>query len=345
MDVVERNNTWELTELPPGKKPIDVKTTFLNGDIQEEVYVSQPEGFVKWGKKYLVYRLLKALNGLRQKQKPGEYGFCQVSLRTRSSLQVIKEFKAQMNCMFDMSDLGKLTYYLGIEVSQGHGYIQLKQSGYARKILEKAGMIECNNTKYPMNPKEVIHKDEQVSRFMERLTIMHQNATKRILRSVKATIDLGLVYIKDSKNNVLTGYSYGDLAGKAWSHGCLKNRGALHFFHVTGKVMGPVTLFIANKSAIDLARNPVFHGRSKHIDICYHFIREWVEKGEIVIKHISSDEQRADALTKALTTVKFERMRKLLGVKAGEVDLAIVADLGTLQRLPQVVGYANAMEH
>lgn len=74
-------------------------------------------------------------------------------------------------------------------------------------------------------------------------------------------------------------------------------------------------LYIDNRSAIDLAKNPVFHGRSKHIDVRYHFIRECVEQGLIVIKHVKIGEQRADILTKALTTVKFERMRRMLGVK------------------------------
>lgn len=84
---------------------------------------------------------------------------------------------------------------------------------------------------------------------------------------------------------------------------------------VTGKSGGPVVLYIDNKSAIDLAKNPVFHGRSKHIDIRYHFIRQCVEKGEIVLKHVSSENQRADVLTKSLATFKFEKLRKLLGVK------------------------------
>ena len=132
MEAVERNGTWELTELPPGRKPIDlkwiykikrdaqgnvvkhkarimakgyvqkqgidfdevfapvtrietirlllalaakenwqvhhldVKTTFLNGEIKEEVFVRHPEGFVIQGKEHLVYRLIKALYGLRQ---------------------------------------------------------------------------------------------------------------------------------------------------------------------------------------------------------------------------------------------------------------------------------------
>lgn len=76
-----------------------------------------------------------------------------------------------------------------------------------------------------------------------------------------------------------------------------------------------MVLYIDNKSAIDLAKNPVFHGRSKHIDIRYYFIREYVEWGEIVIKHVKTDEQRADVLTKALSTIKFEKIRALLGMK------------------------------
>lgn len=85
--------------------------------------------------------------------------------------------------------------------------------------------------------------------------------------------------------------------------------------NVTGEKVGPVVLYIDNKSAIDLAKNPVFHGRSKHIDIRFHFIRECVERGEVIVKHVRTDLQRADCLTKALALVKFEKMRKLLGVQ------------------------------
>lgn len=84
---------------------------------------------------------------------------------------------------------------------------------------------------------------------------------------------------------------------------------------VTAKYIEPVVIYIDNKSAIDLAKKPVFHGRSKHIDIRYHFIRECVENGNIVVKHVSTDLQRADVLTKALPTARFEKMRQLLGVR------------------------------
>lgn len=85
--------------------------------------------------------------------------------------------------------------------------------------------------------------------------------------------------------------------------------------HITDMNPGPVVIYVDNKSAIDLAKNPIFHGQSKHIDIRYHFIRECVEKKEIVIKHVGTVMQRADILTKAMAVTKFERMRALMGIR------------------------------
>lgn len=292
-----------------------------------------------------------------------------------------------LSSVFEMSDMGKLSYYLGIEVKQSADCIELKQSSYARKVLEKAGMSRCNSCKYPMDPNVMITKDETgkavdatyfkslvgglrylvhtrpdiayavgvVSRHMERPTVTHLDAAKRILRYIQGTLSYGLVYTKEGGNNVLTGYSDSDLAGNLddW-----KSTGAMAFYlneslvtwvsqkqrcvalstceaefmaatsaacqgiwlrnvlmQVTGEQLGPVVIYIDNRSAIDLAKNPVFHGRSKHIDIRFHFIRECVEQGDIVVKHVSGESQRADILTKAVVTVKFERMRKLLGMK------------------------------
>lgn len=81
-------------------------------------------------------------------------------LVTGTSVSVIDDFKKQMAERFEMSDMGRLSYYLGIEVAQGPGFIELKQTAYAKKILEKAGMVDCNPTKFPMDPKEFLTKDE-----------------------------------------------------------------------------------------------------------------------------------------------------------------------------------------
>ena len=69
---------------------------------------------------------------------------------------------------------------------------------------------------------------------------------------------------------------------------------------VTRSKLKPVTLYINNKSTIALMKNLVFHGRSKHIDTCFHFISECVEKRQIVVEFVCIREQCADILTKTL---------------------------------------------
>ena len=75
-----------------------------------------------------------------------------------------------------------------------------------------------------------------------------------------------------------------------------------------------MTLFCDNMSAISISKNPVQHSRTKHIDIRYHFIRELVEEKVISLEHIPTENQLADLFTKPLDTLRFEFLRKSLGV-------------------------------
>ena len=84
---------------------------------------------------------------------------------------------------------------------------------------------------------------------------------------------------------------------------------------IIGKPCERVVIYIDNKSAIALTKNPVFHGRSKHIHRRYHFIRECVDNNLIEVHHIAGSEQRADILTKALARIRFKEMRSLIGVE------------------------------
>ncbi|KAG6475649.1 hypothetical protein ZIOFF_064878 [Zingiber officinale] len=299
----------------------------------------------------------------------------------------INKFKQQMMTEFEMSDLGLLSYYLGIEVEQQKSRISLRQSAYAKKILSQFKMTDCNATKHPMEPKTQLHKDLEgtpvdateyrrivgclryllhtrpdlsysvgmASRYMERPTIMHHRVVKQFLRYLKGTIYFGLVYIKGPQEIGLFGYSDSDLAGDL--DGRKSTSGMTFYFNeslvswnsqkqktvtlssceaefmaattaachalwlrsfaseLTGVKPKPVTLFVDNKSAIALMKNPVFHGRSKHIDTRFHFIRECIEKGQIVVEFVNTGEQRADALTKALPGVKLVAMRQLLDIR------------------------------
>jgi hypothetical protein len=67
-------------------------------------------------------------------------------------------------------------------------------------------------------------------------------------------------------------------------------------------------------SAISLSKNPVYHDRSKHIDTRYHYIRECIDRNCIVIRHVSTEKQLANMLTKALGGVRFQELRAQIGV-------------------------------
>lgn len=78
---------------------------------------------------------------------------------------------------------------------------------------------------------------------------------------------------------------------------------------------GPTEIYEDNQGAISMAKNPVGHARTKHIDIRYHFVRERVQDGAITLKYIGTDEMVADILTKPLPKHRFEKLVTKLGMK------------------------------
>jgi hypothetical protein len=83
---------------------------------------------------------------------------------------------------------------------------------------------------------------------------------------------------------------------------------------ITRSSIGSVTLKIKNVSAINLAKNPISHGRSKHIEMRYHYLREQVTNELLKLEHCRSDVQLADILTKSVQTDVFRRLRDVMGV-------------------------------
>ena len=71
-------------------------------------------------------------------------------------------------------------------------------------------------------------------------------------------------------------------------------------FGLFGQLLKPSMIYYDNQSCIKLTENPIFHNRSKHIGIGYHFIRDYVQKGDVKLEYIPTDEQVANILTKAL---------------------------------------------
>ena len=81
-----------------------------------------------------------------------------------------------------------------------------------------------------------------------------------------------------------------------------------------GQELRPTVIYCDNQSCIQLSENPVFHDRSKHIEIRYHFIRDYVQRGAAMLRYISTNERVADILTKSLGWGKFVFFRDKLGV-------------------------------
>jgi hypothetical protein len=73
-------------------------------------------------------------------------------------------------------------------------------------------------------------------------------------------------------------------------------------------------LKVDNKSAINLSKNPIHQDRSKHIEVKYHFIRECVEGGKIILEQISTKDQLGDIMTKSLRRVLFQELRDRIGI-------------------------------
>ena len=307
-------------------------------------------------------------------------------LITGTSLELINEFKNGMAENFEMSDLGKLTFYLGIEVDQRQDGITMRQERYAMKILSESGMKDCNSVHVPTDPGLSLSKsvEEQsvnekeyrrnigclryllhtrpdlsyvvgvLSRYMQSPKISHEAALKVVLRYLQGTLTYGLNY-KCSSNEGIVGYSdashnvdeddgrstsghvfyYAECPITWSSHkqetvalsSCEAEfmaatdaaKQAIWLKDLLGEITGAegmkVPIMIDNKSAIALTKNPVFHGRSKHIHRRYHFIRECVDSELIEVHHIAGVRQITDILTKALGKLKFKEMREIIGVE------------------------------
>ncbi|KAL2335529.1 hypothetical protein Fmac_016742 [Flemingia macrophylla] len=162
-----------------------MKSAFLHGELNGTVYVEQPPGFVKLGEEEKVYKLKKALYGLKQAPRVWYSKIEGYFLKNRDSKNVtlnmlflkneggkvlivslyvddliftencekmMIQFKESMKCEFDMSDLGTLKYFLGVEVLQCSEGIYISQRKFAREILEKFEMRSCNFVNNPIVP-------------------------------------------------------------------------------------------------------------------------------------------------------------------------------------------------
>ncbi|GKC77784.1 retrovirus-related pol polyprotein from transposon TNT 1-94, partial [Tanacetum coccineum] len=145
---------------------MDVKTAFLNGELREVVYVSQPGGFVDPYNPTHVYRLKKALYGLKQAPQAW-YDMLSSFLQSQKfskgavdpTLFTKKEGKDIL--MFKMSMMGKMSFFLGLQISQSPRGIFINQTKYALEILKKYGMDSSDPVDTPLVEKTKLDADLQ----------------------------------------------------------------------------------------------------------------------------------------------------------------------------------------
>jgi hypothetical protein len=164
---------------------LDTNSAFLNGDLEEEIYMEQPEGYTAPGKEDWICRLLKALYGLKQGGCQWykkicavltSLGFTQsradpcvfILIRNNlicilglyvddkaiigNNLEFIEHVKDRLKCEFDMKDLGEAEYILGVQIKRDHtqGTLSLSQRQYLLDVLSRFNMADCNPVSTPI---------------------------------------------------------------------------------------------------------------------------------------------------------------------------------------------------
>ena len=396
---------------------MDVKSAFLNGFLNEEAYVEQPKGFEDPHFPNHVFKLKKALYGLKQAPRAWyerltqflvshgyQRGGSDKTLFIKrvnqdiivaqiyvddivfgsSSNSEVQVFVQQMQEEFEMSMVGELTFFLGLQVKQASEGTFISQSKYAKNLVKKFGLESAKPTRTPMGTTVKLTKDEGgvkvdptlyrsmigsllyltasrpdisysvgvCARYQGNPMESHVTAVKRIIRYVNSTLEYGIWYSKDTKAN-LVGFSDADWAGnaddrKSTSGGCFyvgnnlvswlsKKQNSISLSTAEaeyiaagscctqllwmkqmmsdyGFEMERLTIYCDNTSAINISKNPVQHSRTKHIDIRHHFIRELVEQNALTLEYVETANQLADIFTKSLDSIRFDSLRKSLGV-------------------------------
>nr|GEW27441.1 retrotransposon protein, putative, Ty1-copia subclass [Tanacetum cinerariifolium] len=302
----------------------DVKTAFLNGNLREKVYVSQPDGCVDQDNPNHVYKLKNALYGLKQAPRAGIF-----INQSKYALESLKKYGFESCDPMDtpMVEKSKL------------------DEDKERKVVDPSHYASRPDLQFTIC---------MCARYLARPTKKHVHAVKRIFRYPHGTVHRGLWYLKDS-SVALTAFTDADHAGfqdtrrstsssvqflgerliswslKRQNSAAISNTKAEYIalsrccaqilwmrsqlsYYGLGFNNNP--MYCDNKSAIALCCNNVQHSWSKHIDIRYHFIKEQVENEVIKLYFVNTEYQLANLFTKALGRDRIEFLINKLGMRS-----------------------------
>ncbi|GJX14650.1 putative ribonuclease H-like domain-containing protein [Tanacetum coccineum] len=311
---------------------INVKSAFLYGKIEKEVYVCQPLGYEDPKFPDRVYKVEKALYGLHQ--------------APRAWKEMCTEFEKMMHKKFQMMH----KKFQMMQVTQKDDGIFISQDKYVDEILKKFSFSTVKTASTPMETSKPLMKDENAedvdvylyrsmirslmyltsskpdimfvvcacTRFQVTPKVSHLHVMKRIFRYLKGQPKLGLWYPKDSPFN-LEAYTDSDYAGASLDRN-FSTRGvnflgsrliSWHVLWIQNQMLDygynfmNTKIFIDNKSTICIVKNPVFHSKTKHIEIQNHFIKDSCEKRLIQVIKIYTYHNVSDLLIMAFDALKF----------------------------------------
>ncbi|RVW40309.1 Retrovirus-related Pol polyprotein from transposon RE1 [Vitis vinifera] len=302
--------SWPLYQL-------DIKNAFLHGDLAEEVYMEQPPGFVAQGE-----------FGFSVQVTPFSIWLETISLSMCIYLVVyvddivitghyqdgIQKLKQHLFTHFQTKDLGKLKYFLGIEIAQSSSGVVLSQRKYALDILEETGQGEPlgDPGRYrrlvgKLNYLTITRPDisfpvSVVSQFLQSPCDSHWDAVIRILQYIKSTPGQGVLYENRGHTQVVVTQMQ---IGLAHPQIDVPLQGTVFLLEMK--------LICDNQAALHIASNPVFHERTKHIEVDCHFIREKIESGCVATSFVNSNDQLADIFTKSLRGPRIKYICNKLG--------------------------------
>eukprot|EP00253_Pinus_taeda_P020674 PITA_20674 len=302
---IAAQHKWKIYQM-------DVKYAFLNGVLKEQVYVEQPPGYEVDGQEHKVCKLKKALYGLKQAPRTWyikidayliENGFDKCDgeptlyikenagkiiivvlyvydlIFTSNDVSVIADFKAVMKSEFEITELGFLRYFLGIEVNQSENGVFISQDKYVEAVLKRFNM---QNSKATVTPTVMGLKLTKEDNSYTDSDCAGSVDDKKSTSGYVFHMGSGAISWASKKQPVVslstTEVEYVATTTTAcqavWLRRVLKD--------LCHEQENGTTIYCDNSSAIALSKNSVFHKRTKHIDTKSHFIRELVNNGEIV---------------------------------------------------------------
>ncbi|GJS59264.1 putative ribonuclease H-like domain-containing protein [Tanacetum coccineum] len=339
---------------------MDVKSAFLYGTIDEDVFVSQPPSFVDPDHPKKVYKVVKALYGLHQAPRAWYatlLTFLEAHGYRRGTIDktlFIKKDKKDIMLVqvFQMSSMGELIFFLGLQVKQSQTDLFISQDKYVADMLKKFDLASVKTTITPMETKMALTKDEEGADVDVNPKVLHLIAVKRIFKYLKGKPNLGLWYPRESPFD-LEAFSDSDYAGAN-----LDSKSTTAEYVAAANCYGQILwiqnqlldygfnfmntkIYIDNESTICIVKNPVYNSKTKHIEIRHHFIRDAYEKKLIQVQKIHTNNNVAGLLTKAFDGPRFNFLVVNIGMAKHGFKDGLEHGLMTVVREKVTTGQAH----